>query len=72
VAGQIASHKLNPIYSPPNGDCCCVRYCLNIFFSIPSGYHMEDIINAYKILLKNLKEGDNLGDNSIYKRIMLK
>ena len=36
-----------------------------------SGYHMEDITNAYKILLENMKGRDNLGDNSIDKRIML-
>jgi hypothetical protein len=33
---------------------------------------MEDITNAYKILLKNQKGKDHLGDNSIDKRIMLK
>jgi hypothetical protein len=32
---------------------------------------MEDITNAYKILLENMKGRDNLGDNSIDKRIML-
>ena len=53
----MASHKLNPIQSPQNGDCCCVRYCLNTF-SIPSGYHMEDTANKYKILLENLKGRD--------------
>jgi hypothetical protein len=33
---------------------------------------MEDITNAYKILLENPKGRDRLGDNSIDKRIMLK
>jgi len=33
---------------------------------------MEDITNAYEILLKILKRRDHLGDNNIYKRIMLK
>jgi hypothetical protein len=33
---------------------------------------MEDVTNAYKILLENLKGRDNLGDNGMDKRIMLK
>lgn len=45
---------------------------LILFLSIPSGYHMEDITNSYKILLENLMGRHHLGDNSTDKRIMLK